>query len=270
MEINDILVEVFTYLDLCELLPCMEICKRWKQLSLSNHIWKRFLSLEYENADLLPYQTTLPKEFESYYEYYKHVTTQMNNHDYNEATIHYLTEDECPLYLGNQNLLEIDYNAEFDAKEVNNAIQVILPHCPNIKRGDLVQYLGSELGVFIYNGKEMEILDYNSHPDGIGVIPATYPVPDEFPINYWNQYGYLEKLPFRPELYIDTLIENYEYIEDDYDHTWFVCNHIIFHIVIQDKIEESERRDFLLTSLYTESEQDCSYSNSLTMYILGK
>lgn len=269
MEVNDILVQVFTYLDLYELIPCKEVCKRWKQLSLSDILWKTILSLKNDNANSLPYSTALPKEFPSYYEYYKHIVTQLHHHEHSQTTIYYLSEEQCPLYLRDENLLEVDYIAECDLEEVNSAIQVIIPHCPNIKRGDLVIYSDIELGVFIYNGNEMEILDYNSDPDAKGVIPRNYSIPDEFPINYWSEYGYWNKLPFHPEVYIDSLLENYVCIEGEYDYTWFECNYMKFCVIIGTNTEESERREVLLTSTYTECEDEHEkFPGCMTLCIL--
>jgi len=269
MDINELLLEVLSYLDVYELISCFSVCKRWKQLCLNDMLWKPMLSLDDNNANSLPYRPSLPEEFKSYYEYYRHVNIQIHRHQHDTSTIYYLTEEVCPLVLNGQNLLDIDYIAECDIEEVNNAISVILPHFPNIRRGDLVVYPRINFGIFIYDGKKMEVLDYKSHPDSIGLIPASYSIPDEFPINYWSNYGYWDKLPFHPELYIDAMLQNYTSGDDEYDYTWFECNYMIFHVVITDHIPKSERKEVLLTSSYTECEEGCnSFRDCMTLYVI--
>jgi hypothetical protein len=49
---HDVLFKIFEFLEVCDLINCELVCQRWRQVLLSNHLWRKSLQRKVKYAFL--------------------------------------------------------------------------------------------------------------------------------------------------------------------------------------------------------------------------
>lgn len=151
-----------------------------------------------------------------YYSYIRNLTRRCTNY--------YLNSDQPVYYPGTDDPF---FNCDIHNEEpeiVDAVLEILKIYFPDAKRGDIVwRTIAPEA---IYNGDKFELFTYNEHYQIC--FPPSYITPNEFPITYWSE---IPVVPFDPLLYLNELIDNFHYTDDnEYASTYFICNYIRYNV----------------------------------------
>jgi len=171
-----------------------------------------------------------------YYNYIRNLTRICNNY--------YLNSDQ-PIYRPEIDDSLIDHDPHnIDINIVEASLEIVKTYFPNARRGDVVWRVG--IPELIYDGNRFELFTYNDNYEIC--FPPSYVCPDEFPLTYWNQ---IPVVPFNPSLYIDQLVNNFHYTNDNsYASTYFIHNYVRYNVAIELNLLDIDLETLFTNSLY--------------------
>lgn len=197
---------IFANLKPNEILHLCQTNKEYRKLCGNDNLWRNLLQRDYPDT-YSEYSTGIDK---SWFEIYK------------EA------------YFLHKRATHI--SKKVTDKQLSMILSNVTKYITDIKRGDIVEFIGITNDSYIYDGKELLRIGW----DEVFSIPEQFGIITEFPPNYWEDGEHHILLRFDANRFMNQLLENSRFEKDTitnqvYIRSEFIHNNIEYTVIYEEE-----------------------------------